>query len=98
MNVPEVNVEVEVNPLAAPVADPEKTEEDALGDMSLHAVRDHPPLPQRRPVVLGDRMLAFLVHGRIRHPVRSLEGRLSSRVRAGELFPPSSTPSSTYMW
>lgn len=40
-----------------------------LGDMPLHAVRDHPALPQRRPVALGDRVLVLVVHGRVRRAV-----------------------------
>lgn len=37
--------------------------------MPLHAVADHPALPQGAPVALADAVLVLVVDGRVRRPV-----------------------------
>ncbi len=39
--------------------------ETNLGDVPLHAVRDHPALPQRRPVPFHDGVLGLVIDGRV---------------------------------
>jgi len=40
-----------------------------LGNMPLHPITNHPPLPQRTPIPLPHRMLILVIHRRIARPV-----------------------------